>query len=491
VREPPAKKGPSESADDGQWLQAVPDQVRELMDVLWSAGHSAYVVGGSLRDALLDRDPADWDLATDARPERIQALFPAALYENRFGTVTVRHHGLPYEVTTFRTDNDYTDFRRPDSVQFGESIEADLARRDFTVNALAWGGEAARDGTQPAPELVDPHGGLGDLRARTLRAVGDPERRFREDALRMIRAVRLAATLEFEIEPATFGAIHRSSGLAAHLSGERVAAELDKLLRARKPSTGLRLMAASGLLAVVFPELATQRGVAQNKIAGEDLWDHTLRTVDAAPADGAVVRLAALLHDVGKPPTAADGHFYQHEVVGAEVAEEILKRLHRPREPAARVVHLVRQHMFRYEPEWTDTAVRRFIGKVGPGALEDLLALREADNIGSGLERDAGDLPVLRRRIAHEMQAGVALDRSALAVHGDELMRELELRPGPSLGRLIDRLVERVIADPGLNRRETLIEIARSEIAGASPGGEAEAEGADGSSGDRSPDGRR
>ena len=222
-------------------------------------------------------------------------------------------------------------------------------------------------------------------------------------------------------------------------------------------------MGSSGLLAVVLPELASQRGVPQNKIEGEDLWDHTLRTVDAVPADRPVVRLAALLHDVGKPPTQADGHFYQHEVVGAEVAEDILRRLHTPRAVSDRVVHLVRQHMFRYEPEWTDTAIRRFIAKVRLPAIDDLLSLREADNVGSGLSRDAGDLPELRGRIGTETQAGLVLDRNALAVDGDDLMKELGLPPGPELGRLIDRLVERVISDPALNDRETLMDIARTE----------------------------
>ena len=463
MREPPASTGREGLGHTLEARLTIPEPVRELMDALWSAGHSAYVVGGSLRDDLLERPPADWDLATDARPDQIQAIFPDALYENRFGTVTVRRDGRAYEVTTFRTDVDYADFRRPTRVEFGESIEDDLARRDFTVNALAWGAEAVDGGGLAHAAFVDPHGGMADLRSRTLRAVGAPEARFREDALRMIRAVRLAATLDFRIDDETFAAIRGSSGLAAHLSGERVASELDKLMHAARPSIGLRLMGSSGLLAVVLPELASQRGVPQNKIEGEDLWDHTLRTVDAVPADRPVVRLAALLHDVGKPPTQADGHFYQHEVVGAEVSEDILRRLHTPRAISDRVVHLVRQHMFRYEPEWTDTAIRRFIAKVRLPAIDDLLSLREADNVGSGLSRDAGDLPELRGRIGTETQAGLVLDRNALAVDGDDLMKELGLPPGPELGRLIDRLVERVISDPALNDRETLMDIARTE----------------------------
>jgi len=259
----------------------------------------------------------------DRRPPRASpGPLPDSLYENRYGTVVVRHGGAPYEITAFRRDAAYSDFRHPDAVEFGDSIEQDLARRDFTVNAMAWGGPPGRE-----PEFVDPYGGRDDLGRRLLRAVGAPEERFGEDALRMARAVRLAATLEFEVEAGTLAAIGRNVELARHVSGERLLTELLKLLAAREPSVGLRLMADSGLLAVIAPELDRQRGLGQNKIAGEDLWDHTLRTVDAAPA-GQVLRLAALLHDAGKPDTLADGHFHGHEAVGAAIARDFLGRLH-------------------------------------------------------------------------------------------------------------------------------------------------------------------
>jgi tRNA nucleotidyltransferase (CCA-adding enzyme) len=416
------------------------------------------VVGGCLRDALLGREPADWDLTTDARPERVQALFPRSIYENRFGTVVVRHGGTEYEITAFRRDVSYSDFRHPDAVEFGDSIEEDLARRDFTVNALAWGG---RPGEEPA--YVDPHGGRDDLGRRLLRAVGDADRRFGEDALRMVRAVRLAATLGFEVEPVTLAAIGRNAELARHLSGERVFAELQKLLTARRPSTGLRLMADSGLLEVIAPDLARQRGLDQNKIAGEDLWDHTLRTVDAAP-DGPAVRLAALLHDGGKPDTLADGHFRGHEAVGAVMAGDLLGRLHAPRALQDRVAHLVRQHMFSYGPTWSDAAVRRFIRKIGPGCVDDLLALRAADNEGSGLPPDAGHLAELASRIRTELAANVVLGRDQLTVDGNDLMAELGVPQGRLLGRLLDDLTERVVADPALNDRAILLDLARKQI---------------------------
>jgi putative nucleotidyltransferase with HDIG domain len=395
---------------------AIPEPVRLVLGTLWADGHAAYVVGGAARDVLAGRPEPDggrdWDIATAALPERTAALFDDAVYENRFGTVAVRLGGpRPFEITTFRSDHDYADFRRPHRVEFGTSIEADLARRDFTMNALAWGAEAVAargDVREPAPALVDPFDGVPDIAARRIRAVGDARKRFEEDALRILRAIRFAATFGWEIEPVTLDAIRATAPLVEHLSGERIAMELEKLLRAERPSVALRLLAETGVLATISPELALQRGVAQNKIPGEDLWDHTVRTVDAAratqpeDADLTIVRWAAFVHDIGKPATAADGHFYHHETVGAELADDLLDRLHVATAIRTRVAHLVRQHMFRYEPTWGDPAVRRFLAKIGPDAIDQLLALRVADNVGSGVAPDADDLAGLRARIAAE-----------------------------------------------------------------------------------------
>jgi tRNA nucleotidyltransferase (CCA-adding enzyme) len=413
-------------------------------------------VGGALRDAFIGRSSSDWDLATSALPEQTVAVFDDAVYENRFGTVAVRRDGAEYQITTFRSDHDYADHRRPHRVEFGTAIEADLARRDFTMNALAWGGVAGGH----TSSLVDPFGGVTDATGGVIRAVGEPGLRFREDALRMIRAVRFAATLGFTIEPATLDAIRAESALVGRLSGERIAVELDKMLGADRPSSGLRLLEETGLLRGISADLAAQTGVVQNKIAGEDLWDHTLRTVDAS-TNRPVVRLAALLHDIGKPATAADGHFYGHETVGADLAGALLERLHVPRSTSERVILLVRQHMFRYDPSWGDAAVRRFIGKIGPEALDELFALREGDNEGSGVPRDADDLDGLRARVAAEQSAGLIIDRRDLAIDGDDLIAELGLEPGPVLGRIIDDLLDRVVEDRALNDRPTLMLLAR------------------------------
>jgi len=441
---------------------AAPPAVRVILERLNARGFGAYVVGGCTRDVLLGRPVADWDLATSARPDDLVALFPGAVYENRFGTVAVRRDGDVFQITTFRSEHDYADFRRPHRVEFGDAVKPDLARRDFTVNAIAWG-RAPSEGD--GDHLVDPFGGLADLGLRLLRAVGDPGARFREDALRMIRAVRLAATLDFAIEPATLEAVRANAGLVVHLSGERIGMELEKLLAAPRPSVGLRLAAETGLLAVISPDLAAQRGVPQNKTAGEDLWDHTLRTVDAAPANRPVVRLAALLHDIGKPSTLADGHFHHHDAAGARLAETLLRRLRYPRAAAEDVTHLVRHHMFLADPELSDAAIRRFIKRIRTRHLDALFALRRADDIGSGQDPDDASLVRFRARVDAELAAEAALDRYALAIDGKDLMGELALVPGPRLGHLIDALVDRVLEDPGLNERATLLLLAQGMLA--------------------------
>jgi tRNA nucleotidyltransferase (CCA-adding enzyme) len=462
---PELTAGELASIDPRAAAPAIPEGVRSIARTLRAAGLEAHLVGGCVRDLLRGTAPLDWDVATDARPDRLLALFPGARYENRFGTVAVPLGDGVHEVTTFRRDGTYSDHRRPDDVTFGDTLDEDLARRDFTVNAMAIPLDA--DGLPGA--VVDRSGGLADLAAGVLRAVGDPGARFREDALRMLRAVRFAATLGFVVEPATRAAMTAEAPLAVHVSGERTFAELMRLLAADRPSVGLRLAEEAGLLAVVAPELARQRGIPQAKTPGDDLWDHTWRTVDAAApflADGLpLARTAALLHDIGKPATFADGHFVGHDAVGAELAAAWLDGLRAPRAFTARVANLVRHHMFAYAAEWSDAAIRRFLRRVGPADLEDLLDLRAADNVGSGLAPNGDGLHELRARCRAQLAAHVALSRGDLAVDGDDLMRALSLAPGPVVGRLLDELLERVLADPMLNERGRLVAIAR-EVAG-------------------------
>jgi putative nucleotidyltransferase with HDIG domain len=440
---------------------AVPDGVLAVLETLWSSGFGAYLVGGGVRDTLLGRRvPGDWDVATSGRPEEVKQALPEGRYENRFGTVTLDVAPYTVEITTFRRDHQYADHRRPDSVTFTDSLDEDLARRDFTVNAMAWG----REPTQGAAHFEDPTNGMADLQARLLRAVGEPAKRFDEDGLRLLRAARFAGQLGFEIEPATRAGMTDKAEVVRWVSQERVGGELRRMVAANPPSVAFVVLDQTGVLTHALPELATQRGVAQDKLPGMDLWAHSLATLDAAARidpDNEPLRLAALLHDMGKPSTFADGHFVGHDAEGARIAEALLARLAFPRREIEPIAALIGNHMFNYEPRWSGAAVRRFIRRVGRARVDDLLKLRAADNVGSGLAPDAGWLAELRRRIDDELRSNPPLSLADLAVRGDDLTRELNIRPGPVVGRLLERLLRLVIADPAQNRPDLLIEHAR------------------------------
>jgi putative nucleotidyltransferase with HDIG domain len=443
----------------------MPAAVSDVLVTLWRSGQAAYLVGGGVRDKLLGRPAIDWDVATDASPERILELFPSGRYENRFGTVTVPAGGLDLEVTTFRRDHRYADHRRPDSVTFTDNLIEDLARRDFTVNAIAWG--RAGDGKAPAqPAWVDPSGGIADLRRQRLRAVGEPAVRFDEDALRLLRAARLAAQLGFEIDPPTRAAMAESAETVRWVSSERVGGEVTRMLKTDPPSMGFAILSETGVLVHTLPELAAQQDVPQDKAPGMDLWRHTLATLDAAAQiDAANIRLrwAALLHDIGKPQTFADGHFIGHETEGARLAQALLARLATSHREADAIVALVRNHMFSYEPRWSSAAVRRFIRRVGRDLVHDQLSLRAADNAGSGLAADAGHLGELRDRVNSELAAGAPLTLGDLAINGDDIVAEVTERPGVMVGRLLKHLLDWVIDDPSRNNRAALIAEARNE----------------------------
>jgi tRNA nucleotidyltransferase (CCA-adding enzyme) len=447
----------------------IPADVEKATDRLREQGHEAYVVGGCVRDAIRGVDPADWDVATDARPEEIQAIFKRSLYLNRFGTVVVRMGDHEVEVTTYRIESEYSDRRRPDTVAFTDSLHDDLSRRDFTINAMAW--RPSRDGEDPRGTLVDPFGGQADLAARIVRAVRDPDERFSEDALRMLRAVRFATTLGFRIDPATAEGIRRNAHLAKELSGERIQQEVLKIVLSPVPSVGFRMLSELGLLEVIAPELERCRHTPQEKVAAQDVFEHSLATLDAAASDmprnatdedDLVLRLAALLHDVGKPDTYDDGHFHQHEFVGEAKARIILRRWKLPKEVVERTTHLIRHHMFWYQSEWTSSAVRRFIRKVGLDRIRDLFFLRRVDNIGSGARVPRlRELDELWLRVEEEIQRANAFSKRDLKVDGHDVMAALGLRPGPEVGRITDEIFERVLDEPELNEKDRLLALAK------------------------------
>lgn len=439
----------------------LPPPVTATVRVLQEAGYESAIVGGAVRDLLRDEPVRDWDVATAARPEQVAAVFPhVTLIAPVFGTVLVHlpeESGLgPLEVTTFRREGRYVDGRHPESVAFAETLADDVSRRDFTVNALALDPVAGL--------LLDYVGGAADLEQRVLRAVGDPEVRLREDALRLLRAVRFSARLGLRLDPALRSAMARCAPLAAALSAERVRDELGKMLALPCPSAALEVMAETGLLAVVLPEFDLTRGVGQNRHHAYDVFQHTLHTIDAAPANNLCVRWSALLHDIGKPATrvirAGDATFHDHQLTGAALAERILLRLRMPRRDREHITHLVREHMFDYRTGWTDATLRRFLRRVGPESMADLLALRIADCVGKGLQAgDPGSLDELRHRVECETARARPLDRRQLAVNGRDVMVHLGLPPGPAVKAALDRLLDAVTEHPEWNTRDRLVEL--------------------------------
>ncbi len=435
--------------------KCVPVPVRDLLARLQGAGYRASLVGGCVRDLIRGTQVLDWDVGTSAKPQEVMRLFPGAIPTGlKHGTVTVPLSSGPCEVTTFRIDSGYSDARRPDRVTFTDDVERDLARRDSTVNAIAW--------DPISGEERDPFGGRADLKARTLRAVGDPGVRFHEDGLRPVRAARFAATLEFDLEPSTFEALSRAGEQVARVAAERIRDELVKMLCARQPSRGFEVLRRSGLLPIVLPELAACVAVPQNRYHAFDVYFHSLYTTDAAPAEKPLVRLAALFHDVGKPATRAekdgDFTFYNHHFESARLAEAAMTRLRFSRDATEHVVHLVKNHMFDYRPEWTDATVRRFVRTVGADHVADLFDLRIADNLGNGLKTGFPHyLGELTDRITRVIEAQEALSVRDLKVDGADVMRELSLPPGPEVGRILERLLDEVIEDPTRNERKRLL----------------------------------
>lgn len=443
----------------------IPREVQDVVALLTYNGYEAYLVGGCVRDALRGAVAHDWDIATNAEPEQIQVLFPEHVYENRFGTVGVKTGSEDpttaiVEVTTYRIDGDYLDGRRPETVSRAQTIEEDLARRDFTVNAMAYG-----DGA-----LVDPFDGEADLAAKLIRAVGDPHQRFGEDALRLMRAVRFCAQLGFELEEGTRAAIKDLAGSIVHVSHERVRDELVKLVESDGAERGIELMRELGLLIHVLPEVMEGVGVGQNKHHIFTVYEHNLKAMAFSVSQGydLNVRLASLLHDVAKPRVkrgeGPDSTFYNHEVVGGRMTRDILERLKFPKETIERVAHLVRHHMFFYNvDEVSPAGVRRFVRRVGPEYIDDLFRLREADRIGSGVPKA---VPYKLRHLRYMIDSVKADPISAkmLKATGTDLMEELSLEPGPILGQLLAILLEEVIEDPSKNEKAWLLARAKALI---------------------------
>lgn len=427
----------------------LPADVRWIISQLKAADFEAFAVGGAVRDAVMAREPKDWDVATNATPQQIQKVFPKSVYENRFGTVGVHRGGQLYEVTTYRVEAGYSDARHPDQVEFVNRLEDDLARRDFTINALA-----LEDG-----KLVDPFGGQADIKAKLIRAVGNPDDRFAEDALRMMRAVRLAVELDFTVEPKTLAAITHHADRLKLVSAERIRDEFMRILASPAPYQGVKLLLHTGLLKIFLPELMEGEDFAQNKHHQHAVLQHSLLSLKHTPSNDLLIRLAALLHDIGKPRSArGEGEartFHGHEVIGARMTKKIMQRLKFSKADTDRVVNLVRHHMFLFQFESTDKAVRRIIRRVGVENINDLVDLRVGDRLGSGCKIGyTKKLKTFKERVV-EVQKD-PIDTRMLKLDGTDIMRLLKIKPSRQVGEILDQLLEEVLDDPSRNTRAYL-----------------------------------
>lgn len=436
----------------------IPKEVKNILTGLQKAGFEAYIVGGSVRDFLLGQEPKDWDVATNAKPEEIQKVFPDSFYENNFLTVTVKTGGKKealkeVEVTTFRSEAKYSDKRHPDAVQYAKTLQEDLSRRDFTVNAIAM---------DDAKKIIDSFDGQADLKAKIIRTVGNPDERFNEDALRMLRAARLATTLGFTIEEKTAEAIRKNSLWLEAVSGERIRDELVKIIMSDQPAEGIELLRQLGLLKYILPELLENYGVAQNKHHIYDCYWHALKALEytAKKKYNLFVRIASLLHDVGKPRSkagqGAEATFYNHEMVGAKMAFQLLQRLKFSNKDIEKIVTLIRYHMFYYNvDEVTESSVRRLIKNAGPENIEELMQVREADRIGSGVPK-AEPYKLRHLKYIIDKVSKDPISVKMLKVNGKDIMDILGENPGPKIGQMLDVLLSYVLDDPKKNTKKFL-----------------------------------
>lgn len=449
----------------------IPREIISIVKNLQELNFQAYLVGGCVRDLLMGNEPKDWDIATNAKPQEIQKIFPDSAYENNFGTVAVKTRSdneklKIVEITTFRIEGKYTDKRHPDEIRFAKTIEEDLSRRDFTCNAMAL------EISNPMPigrqvksqisKIIDPFGGQDDIKNKIIRAVGNSIERFNEDALRLMRAIRFAVQLNFEIEEKTFAAIKKEAGLIEMIAKERIKDEFEKIIMVKEAKNGIEMLEETGLLKYVAPEIREGIDIGQNKHHIYSVWEHNLRALDYAAKKNysLEIRLASLLHDIGKPATkrgeGPDCTFYNHEIVGAKIAGLVLDRLRFSKDVAEKVVHLVRYHLFYYNVgEVTESGVRRFLRRVGPEYVDDLIKVREADRIGSGVPKA---MPYKLRHLLFMIDKVKQdpISPKMLKIKGDDVMKILKIEPGPKIGKILAVLLEEVIEEPEKNARENL-----------------------------------
>ncbi len=436
----------------------LPKEIKNILQELSKAGYEGYIVGGCVRDLLMKKEPKDWDVTTNAKPEEIQKIFPEHVYENTFGTVGVKTGSEDtslsiVEITPYRIEGKYTDKRHPGEIKFVSKLEDDLARRDFTVNAIAFDING---------KGVDLFQGEEDIKKKVIRTVGKPEDRFAEDALRLLRAVRFATVLDFKIEEKTLEAIKENSEWLRAISKERIRDEFVKIIESDNAYDGILLLEETGLLKYIVPELREGIDVGQNLHHIYTVWEHNTRalkyTVDKKYS--LAVRLGALFHDIGKPKTKrGEGKystFYGHDVVGGKITAQIMERLKFPKDISEKVIKLVRYHLFYYNVgEVTESSVRRLMVNVGKENMEDLLKVREADRVGSGRPKAVPyklrHMKYIIDKVSHD-----PISAKMLKVNGEDIMKELKIKPGPKIGLILNSLLAEVLDDPSKNKKEYL-----------------------------------
>ncbi len=450
---------------------AIPSELKKVNEIFKRNGFKAYLVGGAVRDIIRKKEGHDWDLATNATPQQVMKIFHRVIPTGiAHGTVTIHILGKEIEATTFRTESDYSDGRHPDKVEYAATIEEDLSRRDFTINAIA---ADLEDG-----HLVDPFGGREDIRRKIIRTVGSPLDRFGEDGLRPVRAIRFAGQLGFSIEDSTLEALHNPDVLkkTASISVERFRDEWCKMMQLETPSLCLRLLEETGMLDIFIPEFKSCRGCEQKDSRGYhdfDVADHIFYAVDGAPKGKLAVRLAAFYHDIGKPETrrteTVQGlevvHFHGHETVSSRIAQESMARLRFSNDEIKKVCHLVKEHMFYYESVWSDAAVRRFLIRVGQENFDELIDLHIADIHGKYNAPLAEGSPAyrniveLRTRVEKCISQKSALSLKDLSVSGNDLI-SAGIPSGRHLGAILNELFETVTESPDMNVKEKLVPLA-------------------------------
>lgn len=446
-------------------IEQIPEQIINVQKKFKDQGYKIYLVGGSVRNLLLQKPVKDWDFTTSATPEQILELFPDGFYDNQYGTVGIpfevtRDNKQVMEITTFRTEQEYKDHRHPTSVQWGKTIEEDLSRRDFTMNAIALD---LKDDL--SYDLIDPFNGQQDLEKGIVKAVGDAEQRFAEDALRLMRAIRFATQLGFTLEKETWDAVVKNASLIQEIANERIREELMRIMASDHPFEGVMLLKNSGLLQYILPELLEGVDVSQKRPGRHhihDVFTHNVFSLKFCPSIDPLVRFATLIHDVGKPRVASkdeDGFviFYNHEIVGAKMASEITDRLRFSKKEKQKIVTLIRWHMFTVDEHITDSAVRRFIRRVGVDNVADMMDLRIGDRLGGGTQTaESWRLKLFKKRVEEQL-APAPFSINDLVVDGTDVMKELAIKPSKRVGEILQKLFEEVDEDLEKNNREYLL----------------------------------